>query len=116
MSLKKVQVATRLDFCWVKYLFLPGKSVWYHYIKKWLVVLTMSGYSGYNWQPLEHLWASPYNCISKYDAFVVILSPRCSVITTLQEQVGFFDHKVVTLVADKLERQWLWKVCFAIED
>ena len=26
---------------------------------------------------------------------------------TLQKQVGCFNHKVVTLVADKLERLWL---------
>jgi len=33
VSLKKVQVATILHFCWEKYVFirlLPGKSVWYH--------------------------------------------------------------------------------------
>ena len=29
---------------------------------------------------------------------------------TLQKQVGCFNHSVVTLVADKLERQWLWEV------
>ena len=28
--------------------------------------------------------------------------------TSLQKQVGYFNHRVVTLVADKLERQWLW--------
>ena len=27
--------------------------------------------------------------------------------TTLQKQVGYFDHRVVTLVTVKLERQWL---------
>jgi len=26
---------------------------------------------------------------------------------SLQKQVGSFNHRVVTLVADKLERQWL---------
>ena len=26
---------------------------------------------------------------------------------TLQKQVGYFGHRVVTLVAGKLERQWL---------
>ena len=35
---------------------------------------------------------------------------------TLQKQVGCFNHRVVTLVADKLERQWLWDVCFVIRD
>ena len=28
-------------------------------------------------------------------------------IYTLQKQVGCFNHRVVTLVVDKLERQWL---------
>ena len=26
---------------------------------------------------------------------------------TLQKQIGCFNHRVVALVADKLERQWL---------
>ena len=34
---------------------------------------------------------------------------------TLQKQVDCFNHRVVTLVADKLERQWLWEVCFGIK-
>ena len=34
-------------------------------------------------------------------------------IPTLQKQVvGCFNHRVVSLVADKLERQWLWEVHF----
>jgi len=32
---------------------------------------------------------------------------------TLQKQVGCFNHRVVTLIADKLERQW---VCFGMRD
>ena len=35
---------------------------------------------------------------------------------TLQKQVGCFNHRVVTLVADKLERQRLLEVCFDVED
>ena len=31
-------------------------------------------------------------------------------------QVGCFNHRVVALVADKLERQWLLEVCFGVED
>jgi len=27
-----------------------------------------------------------------------------------------FNHRVVTLVADKLRRQWLWEVYFGIRD
>jgi len=30
-----------------------------------------------------------------------------STYSTLQKQVGCFNHRVVTMVADKLERQWL---------
>ena len=33
-----------------------------------------------------------------------------STYSTLQKQVGCFNHRVVTMVADKLERQWLWEV------
>ena len=35
---------------------------------------------------------------------------------TLQKQIGCFNHRVVALVADKLERQWLLEVCFDVED
>ena len=35
---------------------------------------------------------------------------------TLQKQVGCFNHRVVALVADKLERLWLLEVCFGVED
>ena len=35
--------------------------------------------------------------------------------TALQKQVGCFNHRVVTLVADKLERQWLREVFFGVE-
>ena len=35
---------------------------------------------------------------------------------TLQKQVGCFNHRVATLVADKLERQWLREVYFGMED
>ena len=34
--------------------------------------------------------------------------------TALQKQVGCFNHRVVTLVADKLERQWLPEVFFGM--
>ena len=37
-------------------------------------------------------------------------------IDTLQKQVGCFNHRVVSLVADKLERQWSLEVCFDVED
>ena len=35
---------------------------------------------------------------------------------TLQNQVGCVNHRVVALVADKLERQWPVEVCFDVED
>ena len=37
------------------------------------------------------------------------------VISTLQK-TSCFNHRVVALVADKLERQWLLEVCFDVED
>ena len=36
--------------------------------------------------------------------------------STLQKRVGCFNHRVVALVADKLERQWSLEVCFDVED
>ena len=36
-------------------------------------------------------------------------------LNALQKQVGCFNHRVVTLVADKLERQWLREVFFGVE-
>jgi len=33
-------------------------------------------------------------------------------VCTLHKQVGDFNNRVVTLVVDKLERQWLRNVCF----
>ena len=38
------------------------------------------------------------------------------VVCELEKQVGCFNHRVVALVADKLERQWLLEVCFDVED
>ena len=33
-------------------------------------------------------------------------------LNSLKKQVGCFNHRVVTTVADKLKRQWLREVCF----
>ena len=41
---------------------------------------------------------------------------RAQKIAALQKQVGCSNHRVVTLVADKLERRWLLEVCFDVED
>ena len=35
--------------------------------------------------------------------------------SALQKQVGCFNHRVVTIVADKLKRQWLPEVFFGME-
>ena len=35
----------------------------------------------------------------------------CITVCTLQKHIGCFNHRVVTLVADKLKRQWLREVC-----
>ena len=32
---------------------------------------------------------------------------------TMQKQVGCFNHRVVTMVADELKKQWLWELYFA---
>ena len=37
-------------------------------------------------------------------------------VPALQKQVGCFNHRVVPLVADKLERKWSLEVCFDVED
>ena len=37
-------------------------------------------------------------------------------VDTLQKQAGCFNHGMVTMVTDKLERQWLQEVCFGIVD
>ena len=44
------------------------------------------------------------------------LTPPIQHSHTLQKQVGYFSHRVVALVADKLERQWSLEVCFDVED
>ena len=36
--------------------------------------------------------------------------------SALQKQVDCFNRRVVTLVADKLERQWLREFYFGMED
>jgi len=36
--------------------------------------------------------------------------------SSLQKQVSYFNHRVVTLVADKLERQWLWDVTIPVRE
>ena len=50
------------------------------------------------------------------DKFVHGYIIHCMIPITLQKQVGCFNHRVVALVADKLERQWLLEVCFDVED
>ena len=39
-----------------------------------------------------------------------------ALVLSLQKQITFFNHRVVVLFADKLERQWVLKVCFDVED
>ena len=40
-------------------------------------------------------------------ATVFVLSPLTVLGPSLQEQIGCFNHRVITIVADKLKRQWL---------
>ena len=44
----------------------------------------------------------------------VLVKSQMGGLSTLQKQVGCFNHRVVTLVADKLERQWLPEVFFSM--
>ena len=45
----------------------------------------------------------------------IVLITSTDVSPTLQKQVGCFNHRVVTLVADKLERPWSPEVFFGME-
>ena len=56
-----------------------------------------------------------------YIVAALLATPKVSfgelvTVDTLQKQAGCFNHRVVTLVTDKLERQWLLEVCFDIVD
>ena len=56
-------------------------------------------------------------CHHSCNAFAIfMLTIRHYKFTALQKQVGCFNHRVVALVADKLERQWLLEVRFDVED
>ena len=54
--------------------------------------------------------------ISKTIIIIVARNMQVSLHISLQKQVGCFNHRVVALVADKLERQWSLEVCFDVED
>ena len=43
---------------------------------------------------------------------LLFMTYELKTIPTLQKQVGCFNYRVISLVADKLERQWLWEVHF----
>ena len=59
-----------------------------------------------------------YYDISIPDSFMYIRIHLLQVMyyISLQKQVGCFNHRVVTLVEDKLERQCLLEVCLDVED
>ena len=57
-----------------------------------------------SWHTVVYTWSQVYQHIN------------CIGVGTLQKQVGCFNHRVVALVADKLERQWSLEVCFDVED
>ena len=48
--------------------------------------------------------------------FSLMSSVKSRESVSLQKQVGCFNHRVVVLVPDKLEGQWLLEVCFDVED
>jgi len=43
-------------------------------------------------------------------SYMSVFNISFAVCVSLQKQVGCFNHRVVTMVADKLKRQWLWDV------
>ena len=54
-----------------------------------------------------------YAGLSEYKALAdSTFSAKIKYLSTLQKQVGCFNHRVVALVAGKLERE----VCFDVED
>ena len=56
-------------------------------------------------KPQMRLWnrnSEPTGCESLHSQLVVL-----STTASLQKQIGCFNHRVVTLVADKLKKQWL---------
>ena len=72
-----------------------------------------------DYQTLAHLSYSSCVCLTSVRAARAqrFLSVRVLISdSTLQKQVGCFNHRVVTLVANKLERQRLLEVCFDVED
>ena len=73
--------------------------------------------------PLSFLCYSSHTCYRSCIMTFQYLTVSCTYVytcykscTTLQKQVGCFNHRVVALVADTLERQCLLEVCFDVED
>ena len=58
------------------------------------------------------LFRGPWLVLKKDDCFGVHLIPCSHKHFSLQKQVVCFNHRVVTMVADKLKGQWLWEGCF----
>ena len=42
-----------------------------------------------------------------------VTTPQCNCVDTLQKQMVCFNHRVVTLVVDKLKKQWFCILYFA---
>ena len=63
----------------------------------------------YKKEPAGYMWLySLHACKQPLTRIMQVLT-----IVTQQKQIGCFNHRVVTLVADKLKRQWLCIVYFA---
>ena len=121
-----IHSATRLNSTWPK----PYSA----FNKDYLQILKFCSYSqkfspqnlghGIFWQWHQqaigerkfYLWKSYFHQIKKvFSLESFLLYSSCQAIA-LQEQVGCFNHRVVILIADKLEKQWLWELCFYIRD
>ena len=65
-------------------------------------------------------YAYNYHCFFRLSATRVttlwLKQRSCFYSGPVQKQGGRFNHRVVTLVADKLERQWLWEFYFGVRD
>ena len=66
----------------------------------------------------SHMMSSYLLCLSNCSVLTIIvkeivLSLSAFTAHTLQKQIGCFNHRVVTLVAEELKRQWLCIVYFA---
>jgi len=84
----------------------------------------LSGISGMEWWKWMKYWNDLWPQSSSQTPLKWGHNSKCRVLTPIQipcitvktAWLVFFNHRVITLVADKLRRQWLWEVYFGIGD